>query len=186
METARKKSNNWWLLAIAGIVLVCLGAFAFVSPLNAYLMLVSYAGFTLLLNGVFLVATAYTTGGTLREKEWLITDSVLDFAFGTVLLFNSLLALLAFPFLFGAWVMGKGFLKMVAAVSLRKTIGAWVALLGAGALFIIFGFLIMYNPLNYAAGITLFIGAFGVVLGIIYLIDSIRYRKIGRGFGLLY
>lgn len=186
METAQKKSNNWWLLTIAGVVLVCLGAFALVSPLNAYLMLVSYAGFTLLLNGVFLVASAYTSGGTLGEKEWLITESILDFAFGAVLLFNSLLSLLAFPFLFGSWVMGKGLLKMVASLSLRKTIGAWVALLGAGVLFIVFGFLIMYNPLNYASGITWFIGAFGVVLGLIYIIDGLRFRRVGSGFGLLY
>jgi uncharacterized membrane protein HdeD (DUF308 family) len=181
-----KKLNNWWLLTIAGIILICLGAFALISPLNAYLMLIQYAGFTILLNGLFLVVVAYGPRGTLREKEWLITESVVDFAFGAVLLFNSFLSLLAFPFLFGSWIMGKGLLKIVAALTLRKTIGGWLIVLAMGVLFIVFGVLIMYNPLPVKSGIALFIGLFAVLLGIIYLFDSFRYRKTETSIDLMY
>jgi uncharacterized membrane protein HdeD (DUF308 family) len=181
-----KKLNNWWLLTIAGIILIALGAFALISPLNAYLMLTQYSGITILLNGFFLVGVAYTHMGSLREKEWLITESVLDFAFGAVLLFNPILSLLAFPFLFGSWIIGKGLLKMVAALTLRKTIGGWFLVLAVGLLSIASGILIMYNPLNKATGITIFIGSFAVLLGVVYLFDSFRYRKTESSIDLMY
>jgi len=171
---------------IAGVILIALGAFALISPLNAYLLLIQYSGITLVLNGLFLVGVAYAPTGSLREKEWLITESVLDFAFGAVLLFNSFLLLLAFPFLFGSWIMGKGLLKTVAALTLRNTIPGWFWVLVAGLLSLVFGVLIMYNPINRATGITVFIGSFGVLLGVLYLFDSLRYRKTGPAINLMY
>jgi uncharacterized membrane protein HdeD (DUF308 family) len=180
------KLNKWWLLTIAGIILIALGAFALISPLNAYLMLIQYSGITILLNGLFLVSVAYTNTASLREKEWLITESVLDFAFGAVLLFNSFLSMLAFPFLFGSWIMGKGLLKLVAAVTLRKMIGRWLLVFAVGVLFIVFGVLIMYNPLKEAAGVTIFIGSFAALMGLVYLFDSFRYRKTETSTDLMY
>ena len=50
----------------------------------------------------------------------------------------------------------------------------------------VFGVLIMYNPLKQATGITLFIGSFAVLLGIIYLLDSFRYRKTETSIDLMY
>ena len=181
-----KKLNNWWILAVAGLLLIALGAFALVSPLNAYLMLVQYSGLTIALNGIFLLVTAFTNTSSLQEKEWLVTESVLDFAFGAALLFNPFFSFIAFPFLIGSWVMGTGFLKIAASLSLRKMIGGWFIVFSTGILSIVFGVLIMYNPLATATGITIFIGIFAMVLGALYVFDSFRYKKKEGATDLMY
>ncbi len=180
-----KIQNSWWLVLAAGLIFILIGAFALISPLNAYLMMVQYSGITLLVNGVLLILVSFSSKGSLREKEWMVTESILDFIFGAILLFNPFLSFIAFPFLIGSWIMGKGFLQMVASFTIRSTSKGWLFVLATGVIGIVFGILIMYNPLVKASGITVFIGGFGVIIGAVYVFDAFRYRKLEDGANII-
>ena len=171
-----KTSNYWWLLTIAGGILICLGIFSLLSPLNAYIFLVNFSGITLLLNGIFLIVIASKSSSALREKEWLLAEGVLDILFAACLLFNPLMTFLTFALLIGPWMIGKGILKTLAALSLKQIRG-WIFILLAGIISIVFGFLIIFYPLQKASGITIFIGFFALIMGSLYVFDSIRFRK---------
>src|SRR5450432_531214 len=174
----------WWLLTIAGGILICLGFFCLVSPLNAYILLVHYSGITILLNGILLIMISYNVSYKLKEKGWLQSESVIDILFGACLLFNPFMTFIAFPFLVGPWMMAKGFLKMLAALKLKNNRGLPFIFV-AGFLSVVFGILIIHNPLNRAAGITIITGFFGLLMGILYLFDSIRYKKYAETLDLL-
>jgi uncharacterized membrane protein HdeD (DUF308 family) len=171
-----KSSNYWWLVTIAGGLLITLGIFSLLSPLNAYIFLVHYAGCTLLLNGIILFIVSYRSSGTGKEKGWLMAESVLDMFFAACLLFNPFMTFIAFALLIGPWMIGKGILKILAAFKLKQVRG-WIFILFAGLLSIVFGILIIFYPLQKASGITVFIGFFALIMGTLYVFDSIRFKK---------
>ena len=92
-----KNTNFWWLLTLAGGILILLGIFCLVSPLNAYIFFVHYAGITLAINGVLLITLSYTGESSYKEKEWLRIESVLDFFFAICLLLNPFMTFITFP-----------------------------------------------------------------------------------------
>jgi uncharacterized membrane protein HdeD (DUF308 family) len=173
-----KKLKNWWLLMIAGALLLALGIFALASPWRAYIKMVHYGGIVLLLNGVLLIAVSYTSHSSLRERHWILVESLMDLFFGVILLFNPLLSFIAFPIFIGYWMIGKGILKAIASMRLASYIRGWVFACLAGVLSMASGVLVIYNPLERLDGITLFVGAFGLVMGTLYIFDSLRFRKM--------
>jgi uncharacterized membrane protein HdeD (DUF308 family) len=173
-----KKLKNWWLLMIAGALLLALGIFALVSPWRAYVKMVHYGGVVLLLNGILLIGVSYTSHSSLREKHWILVESLMDLFFGVILLFNPLLSFIAFPIFIGYWMIGKGILKTIASVRLAGYIRGWLLICLAGLLSIGSGLLVVYNPLERSDGITLFVGAFGLIMGALYIFDSLRWRKM--------
>lgn len=179
-----KRSNYGWLLTLAGGILIALGIFCLISSLNAYIFLVRYSGFTLLLNGILLFIVSSKSSGALKEKEWLLAESVLDILFAACLLFNPFMTFVAFSLLIGPWMIGKGILKTLAATRLKQIRG-WVFILMAGLLSIVFGSLIIFFPLQKASGITVFVGFFALIMGTLYIFDSIRFRKSANTLDLV-
>jgi uncharacterized membrane protein HdeD (DUF308 family) len=173
-----KRIGTWWLLILAGIILVAVGIYAFVAPLHAYMKLVKFSGIGLLSNGIFLVVVSITNKScSLKEDKWILAESVLDFCFGIILIFNPLLSFIAFPFLIGPWILCIGILKMTAAISLRRVVSSWVIILAVGFLSSLFGLLIINNPFASSNGITIVLGTFGILLGVLNILDSFRFRK---------
>lgn len=181
-----KKVNHWWLLMIAGSLLAALGGFALVSPWRAYIKLVHYGGIFLLLNGILLIAVSYTSSSSGKEKKWILVESVVDMVCGVVLIFNPLLSFIAFPFFIGTWMAGKGILKMLASIALAKMIPGWGFTLTAGILSIVFGGLVIYDPMTRSDSTTIFIGAFGLIMGALYIFDSIRFRKMEDNVNMMF
>ena len=171
-----KSSNFWWFLTIAGGIFIALGIFCMLSPLNAYVFMAHYSGLALLLNGILLMIVAYRSTGAFREKKWLLVESVTDILFAACLLFNPFMTFLAFALLIGPWMIGKGILKTIAAFTLKHIRGRILIFL-AGLVSIIFGLLIIFYPFEKASGVTIFLGFFALIIGILYVFDSIRYRK---------
>jgi uncharacterized membrane protein HdeD (DUF308 family) len=179
-----KSSNFWWILTIAGGILIALGIFCLVSSLHAYIILAHYSGLTLLLNGILLIILCYTSSDALREKKWLLVESVLDILFAACLLFNPFMTFVAFALIIGPWMIGKGILKTLEALVLKHIRGRIFIFL-AGLMSIGFGILIIFYPLEKANGVTIFLGFFALVMGSLYVFDSIRYRKLSDSLDLM-
>jgi len=176
-------STKWWLITVAGILLISLGVYCLVSALGAYILFIRYAGIALLLNGILLFIVAWYAPSTLKEKKWLLAEAVLDFIFAMFLLFNPFMSFITFPFLIGPWMVGKGMIKIVAAFSVKIPGTPYVFI--AGALSVVFGALIMYHPMDREDAITIFLGLFGIIMGTVYIFDSIRFRHHSATLDLL-
>jgi uncharacterized membrane protein HdeD (DUF308 family) len=67
-------------------------------------------------------------------------------------------------------------IAVVAAITIRQIRG-WIFILIAGLISITFGLLIICYPMKRASGITVFIGFFALIMGILYVFDAVRFRK---------
>lgn len=173
-----KKFPTWWLLLATGIIFFSVGVFAFIDPLNSYLKLVKFTGIALLLNGGILLTIVIVNTKYPNEKNWMQAESIVHLFFGILFLLNPLLAFIALPYFIGSWMLVVGVFKTLAAISLHRSVRGWLLILLAGIIFILFGLLLLFIPLPKANDITILLGAFGVIMGSLYIVDSYRYRKM--------
>jgi len=177
MAVTTKKFTSWGLLLIAGGIFVGIGILAFINPLSSYVKLTKFSGIGLLLNGGLLLAMVILRPVPSRESKWLQVESAFHLFFGLLFVFNPLLAFIALPYFIGSWMLLVGILKILAAIALRKLILGRGFIMAAGLLSTIFGCLLLFSPFARASSITILLGAFGLTMGSLYIIDALRYRR---------
>ena len=179
------KFATWGLLFLAGVIFLSVGILAFIDPLSSYVKLTKFAGVGLLLNGGLLTAMIIIRPMRPRERNWLQAESILHLFFGILFLLNPLLAFIALPYFIGSWLFLVGLLKIMAAISLRVRVRGWPYVMAVGVIFAVFGFLLLFSTFARATSITLLIGGFGVIMGGLYIIDSIRFRNMENTVDML-
>lgn len=172
-----KKFTSWGLLLIAGVIFVSIGVLAFINPLSSYVKLTKFSGIGLLLNGGLLLVMLILRPIRSKENIWLQVESALHLFFGLLFVFNPLLAFIALPYFIGSWMFLVGVLKVLAAFFLRKVIQGRGFVMAAGLLSLLFGSLLLFSPFARASSITILLGAFGIIMGGLYIIDALRYRS---------
>jgi len=172
---------------MAGVVFVLTGLFCLVNPLVAYVYLVKYSGLALLLNGVVLQVASSTAHLTfLSEKRSMRIESIVDFIFGLLLLFNPFLTFVLYPMLIGYWVLCIGLIKIIVSVLMRGKIRGWLFILVLGILSTAFAMGILNSPSTRARDITLIIGAFFIVLGSVLFYDSTKLKRMHETIDMLF
>jgi uncharacterized membrane protein HdeD (DUF308 family) len=179
------KFKKWWLLLLAGCALFTIGVFALAAPFHTYIYLIAYSGSVLLMNGAFLVIIP-SDPTCKREKNWMAAESMVDFVFGTLLLFNPLLTFIVLPLLIGSWIFCIGVLKILAALALRKIIYGWKLIFAAGLIAATFGLLIIQDVIPKATGITTLTGLFGITMGCLDIFDAYRFRKTTEELNMMF
>jgi membrane protein HdeD len=182
-----KKWRASWLLTLAGIVFVLIGILCLINPLIAYVYLVKFSGLALLLNGFVLqVASSSAHLSFTGEKKSMRIESIVDFIFGLLLLFNPFMTFILYPLLIGYWILSVGFIKIIVALWTRKKNRGWLFVLVLGILSAVFAFGIFYAPSTRAKDVTLIIGAFFIILGSVLLYDSTKLKRLHEMIDLLF
>ena len=182
-----KKWRASWLLTLAGIIFVLTGILCLINPLIAYVYLVKFSGLALLLNGFVLqVASSSAHLSFASEKRSMRIESIVDFIFGLLLLFNPFMTFILYPLLIGYWVLSVGIIKIIVALWVRKKIRGWLFVFAVGILSAGFALGIIYAPSTRAKDITLIIGAFFIILGSVLLYDSSKLKRMHETIELLF
>ena len=182
-----KKYRTVWLLGIAGLVFILVGIFCFFNALNAYVNLSKFSGIALLLKGLVLqLASSYAHITFKKEKQSMRLESVVDFGFGILLVFNPFLTFFAYPLLIGAWIFLVGIIKIAVSLTVRNYIRGWLFILVIGILCCIGAMVIIYLPLHQANEMTKIIGTFSVLMGSILIFDATKFRLMNKSVNLVY
>ncbi len=162
----------WWLVLIQGIITLILGILFLVYPLGTLFAVVLFLGaywFVSGLIGLFSLAVDRTGAG------WKILFGVLGIIAGLAILAYPLYAAFIVPYIFiifvGVWGLIMGFVGLFAGFKG----GGWGAGI-IGILLIIFGGLILANPVISTALLPLVLGIFGVIGGFIAIVGSFFLR----------
>ncbi|HCL82348.1 MAG TPA: hypothetical protein DIC22_00165 [Chitinophagaceae bacterium] len=182
-----KRIKSSRLLSMVGILFVIIGIVCLVNPLWAYVELVRFSGLALLLNGIVLQVSSSSAHITFnREKRIMRIESIADFIFGILLLFNPFMTFILYPLLIGSWILCVGIIKIIASLLVKKQIRGWVFILVHGMLSCIFAIAIIYSPSTRAIDITLIIGVFFLSLGSVLIYDAIRLKRMHETVDLLF
>lgn len=171
-------SKNWWVALLRGIFAVLFGILAFALPALTLAALVLLYGVYALADGL----TALWVGGKARSW-WLLLSGVLGVIVGILTFIYPGITAVALLYLIAAWAIVRGIFEIISAIRIRRIISnEWIFILG-GILSIVFGGVLVANPVAGALAMVWVIGAFALVFGVLMIVLAFRLRGLPRHVG---
>jgi uncharacterized membrane protein HdeD (DUF308 family) len=166
-------AQNWWALALRGLVAVLFGLLTFLLPGITLVTLVLLFGAYALVDGIFNVIAFFR----LMSHHWaLLIEGAIGIIAGILTFAWPTITALVLLYIIAFWAIFTGIFEIVAGIRLRKTIANEWLLLVMGVLSLLFGIAILFAPGLGALAIVLWIGAYALVFGIILLAFAFRLR----------
>ena len=162
-------ANNWWAVALRGIVAILFGIAAFAMPFVTMLSLVVvFAAFSFV-DGVFGIIMSVRGARKGERWIWLLLSGILGIVASAVAVLWPGITVLAFVILVAAWALVSGAFMVISAFRLKRDHGRiWLGL--AGIATFAFGALLVIAPLIGAVVLTFWIGAHALILGVMLLV----------------
>jgi uncharacterized membrane protein HdeD (DUF308 family) len=169
-------AENWWAIALRGVVSVIFGVLTLVLPALTLAALVLMFGAYALVEGIFNLIAAVRGADRSRPRWLLVLEGLVSIGAGIVTMVLPGLTALVLAYIIGAWAIITGALETAAAISLRTEIkGEWTLVL-SGLLSLIFGVLMLAAPASGALALVMVIGAYAIAFGVLLLILAFRLR----------
>ena len=174
----RSLAQNWWAVAVRGIVAILFGLLTLVLPTLTLAALVFMFGAYALVEGVFNLVAAIRRGAALSQPRWLLgLEGLVSVGAGVATFALPGLTALVLAYVIAGWALATGALEIAAAIRLRQYVrGEW-ALVLSGVLSLLFGVLMAAAPAAGALALVLWIGAYAVVFGALLLALAFRLRR---------
>lgn len=176
----RSMAEHWWLMLLRGIAAVAFGILSLIWPGLSALTLVLLWGAYAFADGIFALASAIMgKGGATSSRWWLALTGVLGIAAGLIAFVSPGLAGSVLLIFIAAWAIAIGVMAIAGAIRLRQEVeGEWLLIL-SGALAIVFGVLMFFQPAAGALTVIWLIATFAIIFGIdlIWLAFKLRGYK---------
>jgi len=174
--------RTWWVFLIGGIASVIFGVLAFMEPMTAWLIVSMFFAASVLVDGVFNVIGAVQH----REKDgwWImLLMGALGVLVGGYALLNPPVSMMAFLYLMALEAIMLGvFLIMLGYKVRAATQREWILYL-AGGLSVLFGILVVANPLAGSLSVIKLIAAWALVTGVLKIIFAFRVKNLPERVG---
>ncbi|MDC0679414.1 MULTISPECIES: HdeD family acid-resistance protein [Sorangium] len=164
----------WWLLALRGVVGILFGFLFFLWPLPSLATLVLLFGVWAFFDGCAAFASALSG----RGGVYSVVEGIFGVGIAVLTFWRPMITALTLYGVIAAWAIVLGIFKIVSAVKLRHVITNEVWLGLSGAVFVIFGVLMVALPAAGVLALVWFIGAFAIVEGAMLLGHSLRLRRV--------
>ena len=162
-------ADSWWAVGLRGVLGILFGLICLLSPGLALEVFVILFAAYMLVDGVFAIASGIKAARNGERWGLLILEGIVDLAAGTVAVLWPAITLVALIWIVAIWAIVSGALMLGAAFTLKLDHGRWWLALG-GIASLIFGVLLVIQPLIGAVVLTLWIGAYALVFGIFQLV----------------
>jgi len=169
-------AENWWAVALRGVLGILFGLVALLVPTAIMLSLALLFAVYLLVDGVIALVAAMRAARGHRPWGPLLAEGVLTLAMGILAALFPAGAVLGFVYATGAWAVLTGGMMIVAASRLHMSHGRMWLILG-GLVSVIWGIVLFLSPLLGALVLTWWLGAYALVFGVALLVLGIRLRN---------
>jgi len=171
--TVDRSWRHWWVFLIRGILFILLGIYMFASPAG------SYAALAFLFGLIILVAGVSELMRVVREKSevnrgWHLAIGVFDIIVGLALISHIAAGEAILRIIVGLWILIKGVSVLIYGSSAPRL----MILMVGGVLVILFGLLVLINPVFGSVTIVLWTAFAFVMMGIMNIMLSLRLKKL--------
>jgi uncharacterized membrane protein HdeD (DUF308 family) len=168
-------ARHWWVLALRGVAAIVFGILAFAWPGITVVSLVILYGAYALVDGAFSIYAAIV-GGTPAPRWWLAVVGVIGILAGLIAFANPVLVGIYLLLFIGIWAIVSGVMEIIGAIRLRKEIdNEWLLILH-GVLTVLFGIVMVVEPLTAALALIWVIGAYAIAAGVIMIALAFKLK----------
>ncbi len=169
-------ARNWSLILLRGICAVLFGILAFAWPGVTLLTLVTLYGVYAAMDGIFSIGAAIR-GGTCAPRWWLALVGVISLGAAiAAFVYPGMTAMLLVMFI-GSWAIAHGIFEIIGAIQIRKEIeGEWLLILH-GAVSVLFGLVLLFQPGKGALALVWLIAMYAIFAGFLLIILALRLRR---------
>jgi uncharacterized membrane protein HdeD (DUF308 family) len=169
-------ADSWWAVGLRGLLGILFGLICLLTPgiaVGAFVILFSAY---MLVDGVFAIVSGIKAARNGERWGLLILEGIVNIAAGVIAFLWPLITLVALTWLIAIWAIVSGALMLGAAFTLNIDHGRWWLALG-GIASVIFGILLVIEPLVGAVVLTMWIGAYALVFGVVLLILAFQLHS---------
>jgi uncharacterized membrane protein HdeD (DUF308 family) len=168
-------AQNWWAIAIRGVLGILFGLVALFLPGATMLSLVLIFAAYALMDGVFGIISAVRAAG--QHERWLLLllEGIVDIVVAAIAVLWPGITVVAFVLLVALWAIVTGGLMLRAAFRLDTDDTRWWLVLG-GIVSLIYGVLLILAPMIGALVLTWWLGAYALIFGVALLVLAFRLR----------
>jgi uncharacterized membrane protein HdeD (DUF308 family) len=169
--------RTWWVFLIGGIAGVVFGVLAMMEPITAWLLVSMFFAASIMVDGVSNIVGSMQH----REKDgwWImLLIGILGTVVGGYGLLNPPVSMMVFLYVvaFEAIMLGT-FLAMLGYKVRAATQREWILYL-AGVLSLLFGILVIVNPVAHGLSVITMIAVWALVTGVLKIIFAFRIRNM--------
>jgi uncharacterized membrane protein HdeD (DUF308 family) len=174
--------RTWWVFLIGGVASVIFGILAFVNPMAGWAVLAMFFAAFVLVDG------ALNAWGAIQNREkdgwWLmLLIGGLGIGVGLYALFNPPVAMMAFVFVVAFQAIFLGVLLIMLGAKVRKiTSKEWILYL-VGALSVLFGGLLVFNPAAGGISVVYIIASWAIVIGVLKVFFGFKIKNLPEKVG---
>ncbi|WP_292519473.1 HdeD family acid-resistance protein [Methanoculleus sp.] len=169
-ESGAALAPSRWLVLLLGILAVVFGVLFFIYPIPTLELLVTFLGLYWLFNGIVALIGLFTDN---TGRGWKLLVGILGILAGALVLAYPLYSAILIPTVF-ALIIGVEGLIIGAVYMIQGFSGAGWGTGILGILSIIFGLVLIANPLVAALGLVLLLAGLAIVGGIAAIVISFR------------
>ena len=171
--TVDRSLRHWWIFVLRGVLFILLSIYIFMSPVSAYLALSFMLGLVILLAGVAELLHAYQDRGS-GNRGWHLFAGIIELLLGLLLMSNLPASMDVLRIVIGVYFLFRGItvfnFRGLAKGSLWVILGALVI--------IVFGVMVLVNPVFGAMSIVLWTGMAFLVTGLLNVFMGLRMRRV--------
>ena len=165
--------RHWWVFVLRGILFILLGIYVFASPVSAYVALTFLFGLVILLAGVAELLHAYKDHSS-GNRGWHLFIGLVDIILGLVLMSHLTASMDIMRIIVGIYFLFRG----ITIFNFRRLArGSWWVIAG-GLIVLVFGIMMLFNPVFGAMTIIIWTGLAFIVTGILNVMLGLRMRPI--------
>ncbi|MDN3376952.1 MULTISPECIES: DUF308 domain-containing protein [unclassified Pseudoalteromonas] len=179
MNLTTTLAKNWSVLFIRGLIAIVLGVLTWLAPqASLSIMLLFFAGY-FLFDGLLRSWIAWNSRQNNPYWRWLLIGGVLSIIAGLVTLLAPNITTILLLYYVAAWAIAIGAVEILVAVKLRVEIsGEWLLII-TGALSVIFGLYLVFNPSAGIHTLLWLVATYAVIFGTLIVGFSLKLKKLG-------
>lgn len=167
---------SWKLLVVRGAVAVVFGIVAVAWPDTTIVVLVVLWGIWALVDGIGLVAQAFSSGASRNQRVLFGLMAVVALVVALLAITRPSMAASAVTWILGIWLLVRGLFELVGAFTTTTSTPRWLLVLGA-LLDLVLGALFVANPGESAVAVAVVLGVIAVVWGAVFIALGLLLRR---------
>jgi len=169
-------AESWWMVGLRGILGIIFGLICLLTPDIAVGALVLLFAFYMLVDGLFAIAAGIRNARNGERWGLLLLEGLVDIAAAAVAFLWPGLTLVVLIWIIAIWAVISGGLMLASAFALKKDHGRWWLALG-GICSLIFGALLVIEPLVGVVVLVMWLGAYALIFGVVLLVLAFQLHS---------